>query len=977
MYHFHLVAAFSAVINGLLACAVLWSNPRRDINRAIFVLGLAIVDWNVGVYILGHTKDPSESLLWFHQCTFGIFFIPAAIYELSQLLSKKPSRRYKILIGYLASGILFALSFSPLGTASGRRFGDIYRITAGPVFWVYYIWLVSVAITSFAQLYHIVRDTQYGPARLPRLVAIATAILSVGLSHDSLHVFGLNYYPGTNIAIMPYATLGAAIYGLILSYGLLSEQILDIRISISRNTATVLRILFLIGTCYLTLLSIGALIPGTFTKNSIYITLVAVSISTIVTMRFFPKLFGGVSAELRHQIIGDRFEYHDKVLSFITEYHSHPGGFASYLEEVVELIYDQFTLSSIGAITYDGDAKAQGSAVRSIGQSPKWNQVWGEQSALKAHFKTGDNRAPIDMREGAGHGHERAAREVLFGHSLEFAFPITIDNKKHIGLIVIGPRRDGKSLNKLDVEALVMLSQHIATRAGRIAVERNEELQQANQAKDRFLASVNHEIRNPLNGITGVVQMLKEYCIEARAKYLLGTLQSCTDQLRTTMDDVLDFNQIGPEVAGNHPSAVDVLELVRSITSSYDISGAQLVFERITSGFEQIELRDSDMRVWCDGGKFSHILMNYITNALKYGIPPGAHVQICAEFIGGNIVRVKLAVTSTGPTLSQEELVSLFTPLTRGQRAHETKAHGMGLGLALCKKLAHAMGGNVGVESAKGQTTFWFAAEFPLANSTNTNIQPLPVVSKMTGRHALAVEDEPYNRLVLGYHLNRFGISAVWAEDGKSALAAAQNRSFDLIVTDWILPDMDGEELLTQLRKTHAAPLPPVIVVSAYSTASKRATGLAAGATAFVSKPIDETKLAEAFAACDLGPAVAGIICDDVASESIDLSALKKAGTGPNIIESFLHDVEQTHSTLLANWQTDRKSAVSLAHRLKGQMLLVHAKDCADILTLLENALGSDSQSDATARLVSSVQSSFDNATRSIRAQIPSSSPSA
>jgi CheY-like chemotaxis protein len=469
--------------------------------------------------------------------------------------------------------------------------------------------------------------------------------------------------------------------------------------------------------------------------------------------------------------------------------------------------------------------------------------------------------------------------------------------------------------------------------------------------------------------------MLKEYCTEARAKYLLGTLQSCTDQLRTTMDDVLDFNQIGPEVADNHPGAVDVLELVRSITSSYDISGSQLVFERVTSGFEQIALQESEIRVWCDGGKFSHILMNYITNALKYGVPPGAHVQIRAEFIGGDVVRVKLAVTSTGPTLSQEELVSLFTPLTRGQRAHETKAHGMGLGLALCKKLAYAMGGNVGVESAQGQTTFWFAAELPLANAANIqSVAPLP---KMTGRHALAVEDEPYNRLVLGYHLNRFGISAVWAEDGKSALAAAKNRSFDLIVTDWILPDMEGEELLTQLRKTYATPLPPVIVVSAYSTASKRATSLAAGATAFVSKPIDEIKLAEAFAACDLGPAVAGVICDEVTSESIDLSALKKASTSPDFIEAFLGEIEQTHSTLLANWQSDPKSATSLAHRLKGQMLLVRAKDCADILALLENALSSDSQSETTARLVSSVQSSFDNVTRTIRAQIHSDSPRA
>jgi CheY-like chemotaxis protein len=102
----------------------------------------------------------------------------------------------------------------------------------------------------------------------------------------------------------------------------------------------------------------------------------------------------------------------------------------------------------------------------------------------------------------------------------------------------------------------------------------------------------------------------------------------------------------------------------------------------------------------------------------------------------------------------------------------------------------------------------------------------------------------------LEFYLKRFGIVAIWAEDGQSAVAAAQTEPFDLILMDWLLPDMDGAELLQKIRNNGVTPLPPVIVLSAYSTTSKKAECLAAGAVAFISKPIDPQKLAGALEVC-------------------------------------------------------------------------------------------------------------------------------
>ncbi|HTO02725.1 MAG TPA: response regulator, partial [Opitutus sp.] len=378
-------------------------------------------------------------------------------------------------------------------------------------------------------------------------------------------------------------------------------------------------------------------------------------------------------------------------------------------------------------------------------------------------------------------------------------------------------------------------------RVEQLAIVQNEELREANKAKDRFLASINHEIRNPLNGIIGIAQMLLARNADPRSAYLLAVLQACTEQLRSSMDEVLDFTQIESDRVRLIESDVNLEELVRTTCSSCDIEGRDISFSTAGSAHNFVR---------CDAGKIRQILSNYLANALKYGEPKGATVELWIDSAEA-VSRINLSVTSTGPALSQQEMDALFTALVRGRRARETNAHGTGLGLALCKKLATAMGGTVGVESAAGKTTFWLKASFPTVHGFSLRTE------KPSRQHAdkrvLAVEDEPYNRIVLEHLLKHFGISSIWAGSGEMALAIAGSHRFDAILMDWLLPDMDGAELLKKLRNIREEPLPPVIVISAYSTTSKRAECLAAGAVAFVSKPIDLAKLGLALDACKLG----------------------------------------------------------------------------------------------------------------------------
>ena len=773
------------------------------------------------------------------------------------------------------------------------------------------------------------------------MLLIAVALLFVSGIHDMLPVLGFDHYPGTSARIISWGTLGSAIYAFLVGYSVLSEQLLDVRVSMSRHAATVLRLCFMGGIACALMLSARVIYPSTYTENGVFASLAVLFVSVTVSAQFFPTLFGALTGRLQLGVLGDHFEYQDKVIAFVDS----PLDWDTpqmLLDDTTALVAEQLNLSAIGIAIVGGDARIRATSTRSTIQR-SWSGVLAADSALMKCFSTVE-LPQIDRRNDFHHTpQERLARDLLIAESLELAFPVGSRASAPFGVLVAGRRRDGRALTKLDTELLETLCRKLAERLERIAIIHNEELRQASTAKDHFLASINHEIRNPLNGITGIVNMLRENETNERSRFLLSTLEACTEQLGATMDDVLDFSRIESDSITVTNEDVDVVDLLKTTCATYDITGTKVVVS---------ELPPTRMFIKCDGGKIRQIVSNYVGNAVKYGVPPGGNVTLNCHEVRPGVARVSFAVISTGPTLEADEIAMLFTALTRGRRARETKAHGTGLGLALSKKLALALGGTVGVTSSEGRTTFWFEAEFPAVME-----MPVPEqvsLSRFAGFRALAIEDEPYNRLVLGYYLAKIGISQVWAETGEAALSAARNQTFDVILMDWLLPDMDGAALLKQMKALRQSnDLPPVIVLSAYSTTSKRAECLAAGASSFVSKPIDFTKLCAAFEQCAFVPRTRTKAHHE--EVSVDVSALSALSERPGILDSFVADVRCAQIRLMDIWRTEPIAAALLAHRLRGQMALIHATDCAGMLQLTERSLNEKWPSHDVKRLVEDV----------------------
>ena len=469
------------------------------------------------------------------------------------------------------------------------------------------------------------------------------------------------------------------------------------------------------------------------------------------------------------------------------------------------------------------------------------------------------------------------------------------------------------------------------------------ELESANATKSEFIASMNHEIRNPMNGILGLTRMLEEGKLEPRERELLRTLEACTEQLRSTMDDVLDFRSLEQGEIKQAEEDFELGALLRGACAAADLTGTRIVLTNPPT--DPVFLHG-------DQGKLRQIVGNYLSNALKYGVPPHAEVkvEVSAETAGRRTVA--LQVCNHGPTLGEEELGKLFTVFYRGSRAAASGAAGTGLGLAVCRRLAEAMGGSTGATSAKALTTFHLTIPFAVAQGKSS--EPMAQLPGILGGRVLVAEDEDYNRMVLGYYLQQLGFEPDWAGKGSDALALAARHDYRLLISDWMLPDMNGGELIRRMRAQLAEKMPPVLVVSAYATSEKREEVLASGAAAFLTKPVDERKLRAVLAEINLGPGPASAPAEpsgDAANEHYDFSSLLVLGEKATVLDQFISQVETVWSEVEARRQ-DWPAAAELVHRLRSQALLVRALSTAEQLKLLEEALiGQWSEDEVTALL--------------------------
>jgi signal transduction histidine kinase/DNA-binding response OmpR family regulator len=370
-------------------------------------------------------------------------------------------------------------------------------------------------------------------------------------------------------------------------------------------------------------------------------------------------------------------------------------------------------------------------------------------------------------------------------------------------------------LKEANQKTLQMLE--VAEQARQEAEQARREAEAANQAKTAFMANVSHELRTPLNGISGASQILRtDKNLTAKQSQNINIIHSSSEYLSIVVNDILDISQMETNQLELHPYDFCLNKFLHHLVEVFKSRAAQ---KRLTLIYEPSPHLPTGIHA--DEKRLRQILINLLSNAVKFTQRGQVRFKVDISPSAGESARAKIRfqVEDTGIGIAQEHLEKIFLPFE--QMSHwKNKSEGTGLGLAITKKLVEMMKGELHVESTLGKgSTFWVELEFRNAlewmKSRSTDKFLTIVGYEGPRRKILVVDDREENRFVLVDLLMPLGFEISEAWDGREGLEKVHEFKPDLIITDLVMPNMDGFELIRKVKQLPEFQQLPILAESA------------------------------------------------------------------------------------------------------------------------------------------------------------------
>ncbi|KVP86537.1 hypothetical protein WJ95_16595 [Burkholderia ubonensis] len=489
----------------------------------------------------------------------------------------------------------------------------------------------------------------------------------------------------------------------------------------------------------------------------------------------------------------------------------------------------------------------------------------------------------------------------------------------------------------------------VGTMGGWIDMTQRAELERAmQQAKDRaeeaslakstFLATVSHEIRTPMNAVLGVLELLKQSpaSVNSQRESIEAAYESASCLL-TLIDDILDLSKIEAGRVELAPEPCNVEAVLCGMARIFDGPARQKNVE-----FGVNIHNPEQLGAVVDAHRFRQVVGNLLSNAVKFTEKGRVALHASISRTGENWVHVDVIVSDTGIGMTGTQQAHLFEPFVQADQSIGIRFGGTGLGLSICRSLVDMMGGMIEVTSAAGiGTTVRLAFDAPAAVGAGATqqIETVPP-NAFLGHTALIVDDHPANRLVLRRQLEYLGFRVEAVADGASALDAWWRGSFDVVVTDCLMPDMSGYELTQCLRAEEARggiARTPIVGYTANIQRDVLACARSAGMDMCLTKPLGLTALAARLAALGLEKGEGADGRDGAASRAeatrlIDMSVVDGISAGDAAHESKLlgtildanrADLERLRNAIE---QDDRAAFVSIVHHMRSAIHLIGAR---------------------------------------------------
>ncbi len=690
MNFFVLAPLTAAIINSFLGVFVFLGNPRAHANRVYLFFSIGLSLWNFGVLAMFFTKQPETALFVSRALHIPVIFLLFFLIHIVLLLFNIPFKKIYY-AGYLIPISLGATAFSSFIISDVTFSGYSYYGIAGPGFYIFTV-LLATAFIAFIPIALKKRKkaTGFEKQKIHSVILAYFVLLFSGL-HDTLPVFEIYRYPLIGTTVYPLGTIGSIVFAALLAYGVLQHQILNIYTSLGRIAATCARLFLLFMVFYLSLLAIALIFPNSFSYFSLFSSILLFLLTITIGSVLFPKLIGIDEDRFEKRLLGDRFEYQDKIRKFSKEllYYDDEASLFDDLKETLVYVfgfqtYCLFTLDERAESFYLHDSHPKSARDNTIllpvNSAFMQHIEQARYSILNPHLS--DRLVDLDRLSAD-------IKEPLRNLPVKLCFRLK-NGTDLLGFLMIGEKSGDRPITNFDLTLLLELTSNLGLFINQARLKKQIARSQEVELLGNLSRGLAHDLNNLITPIFTYCQLTED------APETSEDLRSFAAVAKRNLHAMQSYVRESLFFSTNHEPKLRPVNVAVLLRQLHGLHEAALTAKGVDLKIvcpESLEMNLDDVLI-------QRLLSNLIHNALDAS-PENSVIEIIVTNLTRSFQRrkwVRITIQDHGIGIPEDQLEKIFTPYFTTKGTGDNR-RGAGLGLPICRRIVDLHQGSISVSS--------------------------------------------------------------------------------------------------------------------------------------------------------------------------------------------------------------------------------------------------------------------------------------